>query len=141
MGTLVKSNEKIFPSIPLMFDDFFARDFFNLTNFNQGYTLPAVNIQETEDRFILELAVPGMVKEDFKIELNNNNLVITAQRENQVEDEGGNYTRKEFSYKHFSRSFKLPETKVQVDNISAKYDKGILSINIPKQANSVVDSL
>jgi HSP20 family protein len=101
-----------------------------------------VNIQETEDKFILELAAPGMVKEDFKVELNNNNLVITSQRENLVEDkdERENYTRKEFSYQHFSRSFRLPETKVQTDNISAKYDRGILNISIPKQTNSVVGS-
>lgn len=142
MGTLVKNNENLFPSIPFMFDDFFTRDIFNLTNLNQGDTLPAVNIQETEDKFILELAAPGMVKEDFKVELNNNNLVITSQRENLVEDkdERENYTRKEFSYQHFSRSFRLPETKVQTDNISAKYDRGILNISIPKQTNSVVGS-
>jgi HSP20 family protein len=142
MGTLVKSNGNLFPSMPSMFDDFFTRDFFHLTNVNQGETLPAVNIQETTDKFILELAAPGMVKEDFKIELNNNNLVITAQRENKVDDkdERGNYTRKEFSYQRFSRSFRLPETKVEADNISAKYENGILKVNIPKQANSLANS-
>ena len=144
METLVKSNGNLFPSTPSMFDDFFTRDFFNLSNRNQANTLPAVNIQETKDKFILELAAPGMAKEDFKIELNNNNnnLMITAERENKVEDkdEEGNYTRQEFSYQHFSRSFRLPETKVQGDKISAKYDNGILNISIPKQVNSVADS-
>lgn len=140
MGTLIKNRENLFPSIPLFFDDFFTKDFFS--HVNESNTLPAVNIHEKEDKFILELAAPGMSKEDFMLEVNNNNLTITAQRKSQSErnDKTGNYTLKEFNYQHFSRSFKLPESKIVLDKISAKYDNGILNIDIPKQVKALSDS-
>lgn len=136
MKTLVKSNGNFFPTNPSIFDDFFTRDFFNNSSFNHtnADTLPALNIQETDSSFKLEVAAPGMTKEDFKVEFDNNLIIISAQRENQCEDKDqfGNYTRKEFSYQSFKRSFRLPDGIIQVDNISAKYSDGVLSVNIPK---------
>jgi HSP20 family protein len=136
MGTLVKSNNKLFPTIPSLFDDFFARDLFNLNNLNQSYgdSLPSTNIKEMEDHFEVEVAAPGMSKNDFHVELDNDTLIISAHRENQREekDKDGNYTRREFSYQNFSRSFSLPERMVQGEKISAKYRDGILQIMIPK---------
>jgi HSP20 family protein len=136
MRTLVKSNGNLFPTFPSLFDDFFTRDFFNRSSLNQSSadTIPAVNIQETDSSFKLEVAAPGMTKKDFKVEFLNNMIIISAQRENQSEDKDqfGNYTRKEFSYQSFKRSFRLPEGIAQENNISAKYSDGVLSIIIPK---------
>ncbi len=140
MKTLVKSNGNgtSFPTIPSFFDDIFTRDLFNLSNLNdaKGATLPAVNVQETGDSFELEVAAPGMRKEDFKVELDNDTLIISAElkQENisESEAESGRYTRQEFSYQSFTRSFRLPEAMVEGDKIGAHYQDGILHIKIPK---------
>lgn len=74
-------------------------------------TLPAVNIKENNDAFVVEMAAPGMVKDDFKIELNNDLLTISSEKKNEnVTKEGETYTRREYSYQSFSRSFTLPKT-------------------------------
>jgi HSP20 family protein len=96
-------------------------------------TLPAVNIKENTDAFEVEMATPGMAKDDFKIELNNDLLTISSEKKNESEiKEGETYTRREYSYQSFSRSFNLPKT-VDAEKISAKYENGILSITIPKK--------
>jgi HSP20 family protein len=92
-----------------------------------------VNIKESTDQFEVEMAAPGMSKENFKVELNNNYLTISAENKKESEQkEGERYTRKEFSYSSFSRTFALPEL-VENDKIEAKYDNGILKISIPKR--------
>jgi HSP20 family protein len=138
MRSLVKSNGSLFPSIPSLFDDFLMRDWFDwsLGNWRMaGSTLPAVNIIETNDDFRIEVAAPGMKREDFKVELDNNTLVISSEREEKSEekDQHGNYTRREFSYQSFQRSFALPENMVDGEKISAKYKDGILYITVPKR--------
>ncbi len=138
MKSLVKSNGSFFPSIPSLFDDFFMRDWFDwsLGNWRSaGSTLPAVNIIETNDDFRIEVAAPGMKREDFKVELDNNMLVISSEREekNEEKDKNGNYTRREFSYQSFQRSFALPENMVDGEKISARYKDGILHITVPKR--------
>ena len=96
-------------------------------------TLPAVNIKENNDAFVVEMAAPGMVKDDFKIELNNDLLTISSEKKNEnVTKEGETYTRREYSYQSFSRSFTLPKT-VDAEKISAKYENGVLSLEIPKR--------
>ena len=125
MKTLVKSNGNLFPAIPSLMNDFFADDWFNssLSNWkSMGATLPAVNVKETPDAFRIEVAAPGMKRDDFKVELDNNVLTVSSQREDQFEekDDDGNYTRREFSYQAFQRSFSLPEEKVEGDNIVAR---------------------
>jgi HSP20 family protein len=127
-----------FPAFPSIFDEFFSRDFFDSANMNflkTGNSVPAVNIKETDDAFQLEVAAPGMAREDFKIEVDNNILSISSEKQTQKEekDEKGNYTRKEFSYQSFKRSFTLPDRIVDIDKVTAQYTDGILHINVPKK--------
>lgn len=102
---------------------------FSLTN----TTLPSVNIKETLESFLVEMAAPGMVKEDFCIELKNELLTISSEKKFENETtEGANYSKREFSYQSFSRSFNLP-TSANTEKISAKYENGILFVEIPKK--------
>jgi HSP20 family protein len=136
MGSLVKNNRNLFPAIPSFFDNNLMGDWLNwpFASNQERSSVPAVNVKETDKAFELKVAAPGMDKNDFKVELENNMLVISAQKEDKHEeqDEQGNYTRREFSYQSFQRSFNLPEQMVQGDKISAKYKDGVLSITVPK---------
>ncbi|MBA2612104.1 MAG: Hsp20 family protein [Bacteroidetes bacterium] len=127
----------MFPEFPSLFDDFLTRDFFNLgrRESSVSITQPAVNVKETASTFELEMAVPGMDKKDFKIELEQDTLVISAQQEskNEEKSEDGKYTRKEFSYQSFKRAFHLPENSVNDNEINANYKEGILHICVPKK--------
>ena len=143
MKSLVKSNGQFFPTIPSLFDDFFNRDGLDssLANWRvSGATLPAVNVSETADDFKIEVAAPGMKRDDFKVELDNNVLTISSERQDQSDekDSNGNYTRREFSYQSFQRSFSLPENKVMGDKISARYADGILYVTVPKSEDAKV---
>jgi HSP20 family protein len=135
--SLVKTSGNLFPAIPSLVDDFFSRDWLDSTLSNwrtSGSTLPAVNVEENNDQYMISVAAPGMKRDDFKIELENNVLTISSEREvsNEEKDKNGNYTRREFSYQSFQRSFSLPENKVKGEQISAKYVDGILHITVPK---------
>jgi HSP20 family protein len=134
---LLKGNGNSMNQMPLLFDDFFNRDIFNwgLTNFsNTNTTIPGVNIKETPDNFEVEVAAPGMSKKDFRIELDGNMLTISSEKSNEQEDkEDEKYTRKEFSYQSFYRTFNLPKEVVDENKIEAKYDNGILRLLIPKK--------
>ena len=133
--SMIRRNE-LFPSFNL-FDDIFSRDLWNWglsNNSTTNTTIPAVNIKETNDNFEVEVAAPGMTKEDFKVELDNNMLTIRSEKENQnVEKEGEKYSRREFSYQSFQRTFHLPKEVVDVDHIHAKYENGLLLLLIPKK--------
>lgn len=141
MKSLIKlngnGNNHLFPEFPSLFDDFLTRDLFRLPLHTAtiGSSLPAVNVKETDTAIELEMAAPGMEKKDFKVELEQGTLVISAQKESKTEhkDEDGKYTRKEFSYQSFTRSFNLPEDMVMADEISASYKDGILHIMVPKK--------
>lgn len=120
-----------------LFDDLFSRDLWNwglTNNSSTNTTIPAVNIKETAESFEVEMAAPGMQKEDFKVELEDNNLTISSefQNQNDVKD-GERYTRREFSYQSFQRSFMLPKNVVDIDQINAKYENGVLRLLIPKR--------
>jgi HSP20 family protein len=134
---LLKGNGSIMNQMPLLFDDFFNRDIFNwgLSNFsNTNTTIPGVNIKETPENFEVEVASPGMSKKDFKIELDGNMLTISSEKTNsQEEKDDEKYTRKEFSYQSFYRTFNLPKEVVDVDKIQAKYENGLLQLLIPKR--------
>jgi len=122
--------------LPSFFDNLFSRDWmdWNNTNFsNTNTTIPAVNIKEDNDMFEIEVAAPGMKKDDFKIDLDNNRLTISSERKEESKEDQDGYTRKEFSYQSFSRTFTVPENVVNGDKISAKYSNGVLSINLPKR--------
>ena len=143
MKTFVKTNGNLFPAIPSLLNDFFTDDWFDssLANWkSSGTTLPAVNVRETNDDFRIEVAAPGMKRDDFKVELDNNVLTISSQREDKREEsqKDGSYTRREFSYQSFQRSFTLPENKVEGDKIGAAYVDGILKITIPKKEEAKV---
>jgi len=121
---------------PSIWDNFFNRDLFNWDNnfANTGSSIPAVNIKETPESFLVEMAAPGMEKKDFKIELDGSALTISSEKQNESEDrEGDNYSRKEFSYHSFYRTFHLPKEVVNADKIQAKYENGLLRLDIPKR--------
>ena len=123
-------NKDMFPSI---FNDFFDRDLFDLTNTSfMNSTLPAVNIKESKEDYQVDVAAPGMNKDDFKIELENNFLVISSEKEDKKEEEGKEFTRREFSYQSFKRSFSLPKT-IDDGKIMANYKDGVLKITLPKK--------
>lgn len=122
--------------LPTLFERLFENDMLDWSNRNYSITnttLPSVNIKENEEGFEVEMAIPGMDKGDFKIELNQDVLTISSEKkvENEVK-EGEHFTRREFSYQSFSRSFTLPNT-VDNEKINAKYENGILSVAIPKR--------
>lgn len=132
--TLMRRNE-LFPAWSRFFNDFFDKDLLDWSDkhfSNTNTTLPAVNIKESDNGFDVEMAVPGMKKEDFKVNLENNVLCISSEKKLENEKAEGNYSRKEFSYQSFSRSFSLPDS-ADAGNIKAKYENGILMISIPKK--------
>ena len=132
--SLIKSNVN-FPSFPTLFDDLFSRELFNWNNSNfssTSTTVPSVNIKETADSFEVEMAAPGMEKKDFKISLEGNTLTIASQKQRSEEKKEEGYSRREFSYQSFQRSFVLPRDVVDDSKIAAKYENGLLHLTIPK---------
>lgn len=125
------------PTFPQLFDDFIVKDAFDWGFKNHSATrttLPSVNIVENNDGFLVEMAVPGMKKEDFLIELDHETLTISSQKESQSElKEDARYTRREFSYQSFTRTFHLPQSVIDNSKIDAKYEDGVLLIHIPKK--------
>jgi HSP20 family protein len=130
MNAMTKTNRGWLPNI---LDDIFEERLTD-SRFKNLSTLPAVNIQESEDRFTIELAAPGKAKEDFNIELDNDLLTISSEKktEQTTADKAKNYTRKEFSYQSFKRSFTLPES-IDVSAIKANYENGVLNVELPKR--------
>lgn len=134
--TIVKRNNQLFPSLPSMLDSFFSRDLMDWNNLNfsnTDTTIPAINVMEDNDKFEIEVAAPGMKKDDFRVKLENNLLTISSEMKQERTEKEGKYSRKEFSYQSFQRSFSLPEGHVQSDKISARYENGILNIVLPKR--------
>lgn len=121
--------------MPSVFDRFLEGDAFDWANKNfsdTNTTLPSVNIKENDEQFEVEVAAPGFEKNDFNIEINNDVLQISSEKKVENEDKDGKYTRREFSYQSFCRSFTLPNT-VDSEKINAQYKEGILNITIPKK--------
>ncbi|RLJ62586.1 HSP20 family protein [Lacinutrix venerupis] len=134
-GSLANSNSnQNFPTLSNWLDDIFNRDLPSVftSNFNTSITLPKVNIKETADAFIVEMAVPGLKKSDFYIEIDNQALSISTETKEKNEHKEENYTRREFGYSSFKRTFTLPET-VNEEKINASYNEGILNILLPKK--------
>ena len=116
--------------LPDIFNDFFDNSWMERTN----YTAPAINVIENEKEYELELAAPGLSKEDFKIQLDNEgNLVIHMEKktENKEEKRKGRFLRREFSYEKFHQSLMLPDD-VDIEKIEAKMENGVLNIRLPK---------
>lgn len=134
-GSLANTNSNVnFPNWSSWLDDIFNRDLPSVftSNFNTGITLPKVNIKETADAFMVQMAVPGLKKSDFHIDLDNQVLSISSELKEENEHQGENYTRREFGYSSFKRTFNLPES-VNDEKINAHYNDGILSILLPKK--------
>ncbi|SFO00258.1 HSP20 family protein [Bizionia echini] len=134
-GSLAKTNSNAdFPSWSSWLDEVFNRDLSSVftSNFNSGMSLPKVNIKENADAFEVEMAVPGLKKSDFKIDVDNKVLSISTETKEDNKHEEPNYTRREFGYASFKRTFTLPES-VDDEKINANYNDGILSILLPKK--------
>ena len=131
--TLVKFNDKrnssLMPGINDVFESIFNDTFFNDRMIAR---VPAVNISETENNYHVELAAPGLKKEDFKLNLEQNNLTISVEQTAEQNDQRKNYTKREYSYSSFVRSFTLPEG-ADHNNIDATYTDGILKVDIAKR--------
>ena len=134
---LLKRNGSLLNEMPVLFDDLFNRDLFNWGNLNfsdTNTTIPAVNIKETAGSYEVQVAAPGMTKKDFKVELDGNSLTISSEKSNEKEDKDDErYSRKEFSYQSFQRTFTLQKDVVDIDKIEAKYENGLLHLFIPKK--------
>ena len=116
--------------LPTFFNDFFDNDWMMKTN----ATAPAINVVESDKDYKVEVAAPGMKKEDFNIHLGENNeLVITMEQKNENKEEHKKYLRREFAYSKFQQSFILPDD-VEKEKISASVNDGILTIELPKHA-------
>ncbi len=132
MGTqaLARSTERM----PSVFDEFFKpwNEWFDNGNlWNRTMNVPAVNITEQKDVYLVSLAAPGLKREDFTIDVDGSMLTISSQKEERREEKDKKFTRKEYSYSSFSRSFTLPE-EINKEKIEAKYEDGILKISLPR---------
>ena len=119
---------------PSLLDDFFKpwNEWFDKpTLFERMMTTPAVNVKEDPDNYTVSLAAPGLKKEDFKIDMEGNMLTISCEKETTGEEKDEKFTRKEYDYFSFSRSFTLPED-VKQDAIDARYEDGVLNIRLPR---------
>jgi HSP20 family protein len=110
--------------------DFFNGDF-DLLPSRLGITIPSINVTETPAAYLLEVAAPGLERKDFNIEVENSCLCISAEKKEEKKEKEGDYTRKEFSFNSFSRTFNLPED-VKDGSIDARYENGVLKITVPK---------
>ncbi len=136
MSNIIKSSGRA----PDSWNDFFNMNSFfdNMWPSRSGSGLPAVNISETEKSYAVEVVAPGFQKGDFKVKVDDDILTISAESktENESDDKQREYTRREYSYSSFTRSFRLPDN-VKDDNISASYNDGILKLDLPKSATQV----
>jgi HSP20 family protein len=146
MKGIMKRSEGLIPSL---LNDFFTPNtllgpsLFDV-DFNElpariGLNVPSANIRETEKEFMIELAAPGLTKKDFKVETDHGMLTISAEKEEEKKEGKGEYTRKEYSYHSFFRSFTLPENSMP-EQIHAHYEDGILKISVPKKEIAPVKS-
>jgi HSP20 family protein len=123
--------------VPSLFDEFMKPwdSFFDVPGgriWNKMFTTPPVNIMEYENEFKIELAAPGMKKEDFNIDIDNDMLTISAEKEEKKEEKFEEFTRNEYNFSSFTRSFTLPEG-IKIDAIEAKYTDGVLKLALPKK--------
>ncbi|MBL6963228.1 MAG: Hsp20/alpha crystallin family protein [Bacteroidetes bacterium] len=139
--TLVKWNRpsNYYPTYSKFFDNFFENDldFFSPRAKNN---LPAANVVESKEEFVIELAAPGMKKKDFNVKIENDVITIESKREEKEVKEEMNFTRREFNYSSFSRSFTLPES-IDNEKIDARYEDGVLRIHLPKKEEAKVKAL
>lgn len=144
--SLVVSKKRDGRTFPTLVDDFFNTSPFigrSLLDFDGGFWsgrdfphVPDANIIENGKDYQIELAVPGLDRKDFNVEVKDDMLIVSAEKEDETKKEDRNYRSREFSYRSFYRSFNLPKN-LMLDKIDAKYQNGILSIMLPKKEESV----
>ncbi len=134
--TLIRKFNDNYPAFRSWMDDFFDTVDTSVNRFNSP-SVPAVNVLEQEDSFRIDFAAPGLQKSDFKINLDNNVLTVKSEKGSSEEDVQENYTRKEFNYTSFQRTFTLPDS-ANSDKVTAEYKDGILSISIAKKEEAKV---
>lgn len=136
--SLIKWNRDldVMPGFSSLIDNFFGREFSDYLGEVQT-NVPAVNVKETKDHYMLEVAAPGMDKENFEVKYDKNRLTVVGNKEVKKEEKDEKYSRKEFSYTSFQRSFHLPEG-VNEEAIEAHYKDGILSITVPKKEEAKI---
>jgi HSP20 family protein len=121
---------------PALVNGTWLSDFFDDRLFDSDWlrkqSMPAVNVNESDDRFEIEVAAPGLTKKDFEITVDNNVLTISSEKEEEKEEKEKDYTRREFSYNAFSRSFTMP-ANVNPEDIKASYENGILKLHVAKK--------
>ena len=124
-------------AMPTVFDDFFkpwSQWFDDGGLIGRTVNIPAVNIRENGNHYTVSLAAPGLKKDDFRIDMEGNMLTISSEKEKNKEEKDEKFTRKEYSYSSFSRSFALPED-VRQEAIEARYENGELNITLPRKDN------
>lgn len=126
---LVKRSNAL--SIPSFLDEILRADWYGGT---ETFTnkVPAVNIKENELKFKVEVYAPGLIKEDFKVEISQKTLTVSSEKQSNTQEGNEHYATKEFSFSSFCRKFNLPDS-VNIDEIQANYDNGILTISLPKR--------
>ena len=127
----VKFHNTTVPSFSNLFDEVFGKDY-QVNASCSSSTMPSVNIKESNDDFTIQVAAPGLDKEDFKVEYDNNKLIISSEKEIEESKEGEVFRRKQFSYAKFKRTFSIPES-LDGEKISAEYKSGILNVVVPKK--------
>lgn len=136
---LVKVRKSQQPTFSNIMDEFFNREPFHAVGNRPNMSnRPAANVRENEKEFRLELATPGLKKEDIKVEVKDDHLIISSETKTEHKEEDGRFTRKEFSYSAFKRRFALPDN-VNEETIAANYKDGVLSLSIPKATEEKAD--
>lgn len=134
--TLLRRTNNGYPAFSNLLEDIFSTvDTGN--SFRSENTLPAVNIAEDNEGFKIEFAAPGLSKNEFQINLDNNVLTVSSEKETKKSESQENYTRREFNFASFQRSFTLPDS-ANGDKIKAEYHEGVLTIEIPKREEAKI---
>lgn len=129
---LAKYNPILPKSVSSLFDDMFNRSLGDFVGGDFFISQPSVNVVETQEDFRIEVAAPGLEKEDFTVNVDKGFLNISAKKEQKEEVKEGNYMRREFNFSSFTRSFELPAS-ITADDVGAHYENGILIITLPKK--------
>lgn len=130
------THNNFIPGFTHLIDEVFGQDSLETVKRNLTSQLPMANIHENDTSHKIELAIPGLKKEDIKIELKENRLTISAEVKNETTQEEDKTVRKEFSYQSFKRSFTLPKL-VDTEKIEAKHENGLLTVLIPKKEEEI----
>ncbi|TVR80572.1 MAG: Hsp20/alpha crystallin family protein [Chitinophagaceae bacterium] len=140
MSPLLKRKERDVPMTQSFMSDFFDIDRFpffenNMLGHRSAAKVPLVNVKENKDDFMIEVAAPGMEKKDFHVNVDNSHLTISCEKEEESEEKDERFSRREYNYNSFSRTFHLPET-VEKSKVKARYENGVLKIAVPKKAEA-----